>query len=68
MHPKTLDYLVKKAGFEKVEVLFTESSKIPFKIPKLSCKCENIGEFNAAMGKVSDLLFGSQDYAVIARK
>ncbi len=44
-------------------------SEIRDKIPALrGSGIENEEEFNAAMGRVNDLLFGMQDYAAIARK
>lgn len=68
VHPRTLQYLAEKAGFEDVEILFTESSRLPFKIPKLEGSELSITQFNEAMERVENLLYGSQDYAIIARK
>lgn len=69
VHPLTLQYCVQKAGFKDVKILFTENSKCPDKIPKLiGNQIENLTEFNDAMEVVSNKLFGSQDYAIIARK
>ena len=68
VHPKTLQYLAQKAGFESVEILFTDSSRLPYKIPKLDSQAGNVTEFNEAMERVENLLYGSQDYAIIARK
>lgn len=66
VHPLTMKYLLEKAGFTKTDIIYTEHSKPPFKIPELDI--EGAGEFNNAMKNVSDLLYGSQDYAVIAIK
>ena len=69
VHPLTLKYFVEKAGFRDVEILFTESSKLPIKIPKIKLNdSENEQEFNKAMKIIQDTLFGSQDYAIIAKK
>lgn len=69
VHPMTLQYILKKAGFEIINILFTEDSKYPLVIPQLSLENEsNAEEFNFAMQKVSALLFGSQDYAIIVKK
>lgn len=68
VHPFTLEYLVKKAGFTSVEIMYTENSKVPFSIPKLKENDPDYSDFNNAMGEVSNLLYGSQDYAIIARK
>lgn len=69
VHPLTLKYCAQKAGFSKVDILYTESSRLPVEIPALKGDgIENLEEFNRAMTEVSNMLFGSQDYAVIARK
>lgn len=69
IHPLTLQYLLKKSGFKDVQILFLANSKLPIQIPQLViADNDSVKEFNLAMETVSDLLFGSQDYAVIARK
>lgn len=69
MHPLTLKYIVEKAGFLFVEILFTESSRVPYNIPRLSQnKGDEFVEFDNAMNQVAEILYGSRDYAVIARK
>lgn len=69
VHPFTLKYVAEKAGFREVELLFTDSSKFPVEIPALeSCGTEQMEEFNRSMKRVENALFGSQDYALIARK
>lgn len=69
VHPLLMEYFMKKAGFKDVQILFTESSKYPVDIPKLSGNgIENIEVFNRSMEEVSRTLFGSQDYAIIGRR
>ena len=68
VHPLTLQYIAEKAGFTSVEILYTDSSRVPYSIPRLKEGEEEFKDFNAAMERVSNLLYGSQDYAVIARK
>lgn len=68
VHPLTMKYYLEKAGFKKIEIIFTESSKPQTEIPALKTDAENIEEFNEALKKVSDIIFGSQDYAIIATK
>lgn len=69
VHPFTLKYIAEKAGFREVELFFTDSSKFPVEIPALEvCGMEHIEEFNSSMKKVENALFGSQDYALIAKK
>lgn len=66
VHPMTMKYFLEKAGFKNISVVYTEQSRPPFEIPELDI--EGAGEFNSAMKNVSGLLYGSQDYAVIAVK
>jgi O-antigen chain-terminating methyltransferase len=69
VHPLTMQYYLEKAGFKDIEIIYTENSRPPFEIPALKIEgAENTEEFNNAMKKVSDMLFGSQDYAVVATK
>lgn len=69
VHPLTLQYYLEKAGFKDIEIIYTESSRPPFEIPPLKlADGENTAEFNEAMKRVSDMIFGSQDYAVVAVK
>ncbi len=69
VHPLTLQYIAEKQGFSDVQILYTESSRLPDEIPRLSDKEEGREhEFDVAMQQVSNLLYGSQDYALIARK
>lgn len=66
VHPLTMKYFLEKAGFTDINIIYTEHSRPPFSIPELNI--EGADEFNSAMRNVSDLLYGSQDYAVIATK
>lgn len=69
VHPLTMKYYLEKAGFKNIEIIYTENSRPPQSIPELKCSsAENADEFNAAMKTVSDIIFGSQDYAVAAVK
>lgn len=64
VHPETMRYLLKNAGFRNIDVVYTQSSMPGITIPKL--KGED--EFNLSMETVQNMLFASQDYAIIARK
>lgn len=69
VHPQFMEYLLKEAGFSKVEVVYTESSKINYSLPMLdSNNVENLSDFNEGIKVLSDVIFGSQDYAIIATK
>ncbi len=69
IHPLTLKYVVEQAGFKDVQIVFTEASKLSETIPPLmGSGISNLEEFNASMQQVANYLYGSQDYAVIAKK
>jgi len=68
VHPLLLKYIAEESGFMKVETLYTEQSKTGYKLPLLDAPANNIDEFNSGLNTISDLLFGSQDYAIIAIK
>ncbi len=69
VNPLTIQYMLEKCGFRDVQILYTEESKMPYEIPKMVIDDNTtVEEFNKVMEVVSNMLFGSQDYAVIARK
>ena len=69
VHPKTLEYFLKMAGFKNIKVVFTEQSKVDYRLPLLNGDhISNLSEFNDGINCISDIIFGSQDYAIIAQK
>lgn len=69
IHPYTLQYLVQKAGFGKVEILFTRNSRLPEHFPMIKGQgIENADEFNQNLRSMAEYMYGSQDYAIIAQK
>ena len=69
VHPKTIEYFLNQAGFKDVQVVFTEQSKVGYRLPLLNGEnINNLSEFNDGINCISDIIFGSQDYAVIAKK
>ena len=69
VHPLTLKYIAEKSGFSSVETIFTESSRVPYTIPKLSKNTQDgFDEFDSAMERVNEALYGSRDYAIVAKK
>lgn len=69
VHPSLVYYIMKMVGFDEVQILYTEGSKVPINIPELKGDgIENLDEFNKVMSELNTKIFGSQDYAVIARK
>ena len=67
IHPLTIKYILEKAGFTDIEIIYTDTSRLPVCIPSIS-GIEGADQFNDAMRVVSEILFGSQDYAIIAKK
>ena len=69
VHPKTLQYLLQQQGFNNIQVIYTEQSKAGYRLPLLSVpNADNLSEFNDGINALSDIIFGSQDYAIIAYK
>ena len=69
VHPYLLQYLTQKAGFQQVTISFLPKSKLPEEFPKIvSESIDNLDEINCSIEKLSDLLYGYQDYAIIAQK
>lgn len=69
VHPLLLEYLLREIGFREIKTVFTDASKMDFTLPKIeSDGIKNLAEVNAAIERVSDLLYGSLDYAVIAKR
>ena len=66
IHPLTMQYILQKVGFREIEIIYTATSKPQITIPPI--EQENMEEFNDAMQKVEHMLFGSQDYAIVAKK
>ncbi len=67
VHPLLMEYLLKAIGFSDVQILWPDHSlrQLPF---IRSNSIENLWEVNNAIERVSGILFGSQDYAVVATK
>ncbi len=69
VHPLTVKYILERAGYSEIKIIYPEVSKYPEQIPMLKGDgIENIDEFNAAIVKLNDVLYGYQDYAIIAKK
>ncbi|WP_252221707.1 MULTISPECIES: methyltransferase domain-containing protein [unclassified Clostridium] len=69
VHPETFKFILEKAGFKDIQIMFTECSKTEYTLPLLHDESvNNLKEFNNGINHLNDLLFGSQDYAIIAKK
>ncbi|HEY3130476.1 MAG TPA: methyltransferase domain-containing protein [Acidobacteriota bacterium] len=64
-HPLCLEFLCRNLGFARTEVVYGSPVDEARKLRPLSGGSE---EFNRALQYVNDLLYGPQDYAVIAYK
>jgi SAM-dependent methyltransferase len=70
LHPSLLSFLVERAGFSDVRLEFYEPAT-GYHLPLLDIDEGNeawAGRVNAAFARLNEVLFGPQDYAVIARK
>jgi 2-polyprenyl-3-methyl-5-hydroxy-6-metoxy-1,4-benzoquinol methylase len=71
IHPEAVRFLFESAGFNKIEVHFSASVEACMRIPPLpvvAADAEGVADFNKAIERLNDLLYGFQDYAVIGRK
>lgn len=69
VHPLLLEYVLREVGFTEIKILFSDSSRTGYSLPHIESKeISNLDEVNAAITRVSDLLYGCLDYAVIAKK
>ncbi len=69
IHPSAMEYYLQKSGFEDTKILFTEGSKSEYKLPILQAEnVKNLKQFNDGINALSDSIWGSHDYAIIAKK
>ena len=69
VHPLTVKYIMERAGYREIEIIFTPGSRLEGGLPALKGEgIENAEAFNRAVAELNDVIYGSQDYAVIARK
>ena len=69
IHPLTVKYILERAGYREIQIVYTETSRLSDGLPMLSGSgIDNLEEFNKALKELNDVLYGSQDYAIIAKK
>jgi O-antigen chain-terminating methyltransferase len=74
VHPETLELLVRQAGFEPVERRelrpFGAAERLPeIDLAALPAEQRQLADWvNRLRDALDDLLFGYQDYAIVARK
>ena len=67
--PIYMEYIMKMIGFRDVHIMYTDHSRVDDELPPIKGgNIENVDEINAAVKRLSEKLYGSQDYAVIALK
>ena len=66
VHPYTLKFLLEERGFKNIEIMYTSINDED--TPMLKIDNTDTNEFNEKIEKMHSLLFGAQDYAIIARK
>jgi O-antigen chain-terminating methyltransferase len=69
VHPATLQFIMECEGFNKIDFIYTNpctSRMIPNLFVDVSKN--NLHEFNQAVDKLNQLLYGPQDYAIIGIK
>lgn len=67
--PIYMEYIMKMIGFRDVHIMYTDHSRVDDELPPIKGgNIENVDEINAAVKRLSEKLYGSQDYAVIAMK
>jgi 2-polyprenyl-3-methyl-5-hydroxy-6-metoxy-1,4-benzoquinol methylase len=69
VHPETLKFILESEGFKRIQLIYSSPIESRF-IPALHIEGldSNLQEFNHGIENVNNLLFGPQDYAVIAYK
>jgi SAM-dependent methyltransferase len=65
IHPEALRYLFESTGFGAVEVRYSSPVDAATRIPPLPGEDQAVEQFNQAMGRLNNLLYGFRDYAVI---
>ena len=70
VHPMTLQFLMQSEGYRNIELLYLHPNDKE-RIPCLDIQNENnsnIQEFNTGIERLNNILYGAQDYAIVARK
>lgn len=69
VHPFTIEVLLKEHGFKNIEFIYSSYNDPEIPILKIDNADENhLSEYNKKIEKIHEILFGYQDYAVIAWK
>jgi O-antigen chain-terminating methyltransferase len=68
VHPEMLRFLMESMHFDKVELQFSSPVNLGESVPKLTLPLPgfDLDRFNKVLGQMNSLLFGYQDYAIVA--
>lgn len=69
VHPHLMEYFMRECGFRNIQIVYSGDSKVNYRFPLLNVEnCQNLAEFNNGINLLSNIIFGSQDYAIVAQK
>ena len=68
IHPKTLDFMLRAAGFRDVAIRYTSPVSERARLLSITSNSPNTETLNQNVSKLNALLFGELDYAAIATK
>ncbi|MNP55113.1 hypothetical protein D3C76_1497280 [compost metagenome] len=71
VHPLTVQFLTESVGFRESKIIYSGRVEKESALPHVQASLDsiqNIEEINNSIDRLNDLLFGDQDYALIARK
>lgn len=68
VHPHLMEYFLHQCGYRDIRIIFPKEEE-DYRLPLLDAGyCKNLKEFNDGVNLLSDIIFGSQNYAIVARK
>ncbi len=68
IHPDTLKFLMESIGFKNVRFTFAGEFPAEQKLAKIEEKSENDVIYNRNIARLNEVLFGPQDYAIVAQR
>lgn len=71
VHPLTIQFLTESVGFRETAILYSGRVDKENALPHIQVSNDsisNVDELNRSIDRLNDLLYGDQDYAIIARK
>lgn len=68
IHPDTLKFMADSAGFDDVEVHRLSPVDDQLLLPTVAASVDGADQLNTVVSRLNELLFGFQDYAIVARR